>query len=90
MILKMAGARSKFGGRLTVFVETIFAEAGVGPSIVGSKIEIMLNEQRSRVGVVPNAVPANPRIEKYQRNEEEPEQNSLCFMARWLRLDFLG
>jgi hypothetical protein len=90
MILKMAGARAKFSSRLTVFVETIFAEAGVGLSIVGGKIEVMLDEHRARVSVVSNAVSANPRIEKRKRNEEEPEKNSLRFIPGGLRSDFWG
>jgi hypothetical protein len=90
MILKMAGARAKFSGRLTVFVDTIFAEAGVGLSIVGGKIEVMLDEHRARVSVISNAVSANPWIEKRKRKKEDSEKNSLRFIPGGLRRDFLG
>src|SRR4029077_5363783 len=44
VILQMAGGGAGFRSGLAVFVETIFAEAGVGLLIVSGEIEIVLDE----------------------------------------------
>src|SRR5439155_12860337 len=62
MIFKMAGGRAEISARLAGFVETAFAETGVGVLIVGGEIEIVLNEDRASVGVITDAVAANPGI----------------------------
>src|SRR5256885_9387315 len=62
MIFKMAGRRAEVSARLAGFVETAFAETGVGMLIVGGEIEIVLNEERAGVGVITDAVASDPGI----------------------------
>jgi hypothetical protein len=45
VIFEVAGAGAEFRGRLAVFVEAIFAEAGVGLLIVRGEIKIVLDER---------------------------------------------
>ena len=70
VIFEVAGARAKFSGGLAVFVETIFAKAGVGLLIVVSEIEIVLDERSAREGVVADTVSAHPGIEHGKRKQE--------------------
>ena len=85
VIFEVAGASAKFSGGLAVFVETIFAEAGVGLLIVMSEIEIVLDERSARVGVVADAVSAHPGIEHGQREKKEHKEKALRFARTWLR-----
>src|SRR6202035_865509 len=85
MIFNVAGAGVKFSGRLAVFVEAIFAKAGVGFLIVAGKIEIVLDQRSTREGVIADAVSAHPGIEHGQGKQEEHEKKALCFARTWLR-----
>ena len=62
MIFKMAGGRAEISARLAGFVEAAFAETGVGMLIVGCEIEIVLNEKSAGVGVITDAIAADPGI----------------------------
>ena len=85
VIFEVAGARAKFSDGLAVFVEAIFAEAGVGLLVVMSEIEIVLDERSARVGVVADTVSAHPGIEHGQREQKEHEEKALRFARTWLR-----
>ena len=81
VIFEMAGASAKFSGRLAVFVEAIFAKAGVGLLIVVSEIEIVLDERSAREGVIADAVSAHPGIEHGQRKKKEHKEKDVPLCA---------
>jgi hypothetical protein len=85
VIFEVAGAGAKFSGRLAVFVEAMFTEAGVGLLIVRSEIEIVLDERSTRVSVVADTVSAHPGIEHGQREKKEHKEEALRFARTWLR-----
>ena len=85
VVFEVTGARAKFRGWLVVFVETIFAEAGVGLLIIRGEIEIVLDERGARESVVADAVSAYPGIEQGKREQKEHQKKALRFARRWLR-----
>src|ERR1700693_1545934 len=77
MILEMAGARVENGFGHARLVETIDAETVVGTLIIASEVEMMLDERRTRIGVIANAIASHPGIEDGQGEEENDEQIAL-------------
>ncbi len=84
MVIEMAGAGAKFRGGLAIFVETIFAEAGVGFLIVAGEIEIVLDQRSADESVVAHAVTANPGIKHGQGEQKEHEKQALRLAGTWL------
>src|SRR5580700_5484176 len=85
MIFNVAGAGARFSVRLAVFVEAVFAKAGVGFLIVACKIEIVLDQRSTHEGVVADAVSAHPGIEHGQGKQKEHEKKKLRFARTWMR-----
>src|SRR5271155_4161966 len=85
MVFDMAGAGAEFGVRLAVFVETIFAEAGVSLLIVVREIEAVLDQRGAGVSVIAHAIAAHPGIKERQRKQKEHEEKALRLMRTWLR-----
>ena len=84
MIFEVPCTCSKFSGGLAVFVETIFAEAGIGFLIVACEIEIVLDEGSAGESVVTDAVTANPGIKHGQGEQKEHEKQALRLARTWL------
>lgn len=62
MIVQMAGRRPKCFLRGAGWVQAGFPETLIGVLIVRGEIQIVLNENRPRECVIPDAVTAHPRI----------------------------
>ena len=77
MIFEMAGARVENGLGHAGLVETIDAETIVGTLIIASEVEMMLDERRTRIGVIANAIAAHPGIEDGQGEKKNDEQVAL-------------
>jgi len=77
MIFKMAGGRAEISARLAGFVEAAFAETGVGVLIVRSEIEIVLNEESAGVGVITDAIAADPWVGQGQGKEKQEHEEAL-------------
>jgi hypothetical protein len=74
----------KFGTGLAIFVDAVFAEAGVGLLIVVSEIETVLDQGGAHVSVVADAISADPGVEHSEREEEEHKKKALRFARTWL------
>jgi len=82
MVVEMAccGAESLLG--IAICVEACFAKTLVGVLVVRSEIQVVLDQQRASKCVIADAVTANPRIDKGQRNKEEQKKNARRKIAK--------
>jgi hypothetical protein len=74
MILEMAGRRDKEGLGIALFVETIRTKAIVGVLVIGIEIEIVPDDGGASVGVIADAITADPGIKQGQGQKKEKEQ----------------
>src|SRR5882724_8763524 len=90
MIVEMAGDGAQPGFRLAGFVETRFAKAFVSALIIVGEIQAVLDQRRSRVGIVANAVPANPWVHQGKRKEKKKQERALKCPRSHLRIKVQG
>jgi hypothetical protein len=77
MIFEMAGARVENGLGHAGLVEAIYAETIVGTLIIASEVEVMLDERRTRIGVIADTIAAHPGIEDGQGEKKNDKQIAL-------------
>ena len=82
MVIKVAGRSAKVRAGLIVFVEARAAETFVSVLVVSGEIEAVLNQRGASKGVIADAVAADPRIEKWQREKKEKKQQALGIARR--------
>lgn len=77
VVIEMACARAKLLARQTVRIHPGFTKAVVRELIIMEKIEAMLDQRRTRVGVIADAIPADPRVDQGKREEKNGKKQAL-------------
>jgi hypothetical protein len=86
MIFKVAGASSILRFRLTVAVAASLPKTVVGELIVVREVEIVLDQGRTSIGVITDAISANPWVQERKCQTINDEQG--YFEPALLTLDW--
>src|SRR6266446_6326213 len=77
VIFEMASARAKYFFGLAAVIEARFAKASVRGDVVAFEVQTVIDQRRSRKGVVAHAVAAHPRIREHKGEEKKKQQRAL-------------
>ena len=79
MIVQVARLRKLRGQYVAPLVRAPHAETDIGFDPIFSKIEIVLDQERTIERVVANSVAAHPGIDEWQRKKEQDDQDFFVF-----------